>query len=523
MITIGTKKAKLYKGNTIIKQVYLGAKQVYPSGNTVTYMVDSNVSYAEEVDEGASCLSPKTFTPSKSGWTFVGWREDRTASGSVLTSKVMGDVAITLYAVFRVGVTVTYYNNAATASHTSGYRYYNNGNTANPSFTLSQAARSGWSTRGWSTSIAGNGGITYNNATAFTITSNITLYGMYQQAVTLSYNGNSATSGSMAAQTGTVYYNSNGNTTAASLTVKANGFSRTNFMFVNWALGSTESSIRYSAGNAISLTANATLYAIWKMTTTAVFNYTGNVQTFTVPVTGTYKLEVWGAQGGKGSSDDGYTAYEGGKGGYSVGYINLTKSQILYICVGGGGNGSGGNAGSGTCYNGGGRSTKSNSNGGGATHIALNTNRGVLSNYASYKSEILIVAGGGGGSVVTWYVSDLCWPVGGSGGGASGGNGAAAISGAGGYGTGGTQTVAGGRNTDGNGAFATIGGFGYGGPGQSDSAGGGGGWYGGGGGHNYNGDAAGGGGSGYIGGVTNASTSNGVRSGNGYAQITQSS
>ena len=48
--------------------------------------------------------------------------------------------------------------------------------------------------------------------------------------------------------------------------------------------------------------------------------------------------------------------------------------------------------GNGTYYDGGG-------SGGGATHIAT-TNRGVLSNYQSYKSDILIVAGGGGGG---WY------------------------------------------------------------------------------------------------------------------------
>lgn len=38
------------------------------------------------------------------------------------------------------------------------------------------------------------------------------------------------------------------------------------------------------------------------------FIYTGNVQTFTAPVTGTYTFEVWGAQGG--------TSGYGGKGGY---------------------------------------------------------------------------------------------------------------------------------------------------------------------------------------------------------------
>lgn len=36
--------------------------------------------------------------------------------------------------------------------------------------------------------------------------------------------------------------------------------------------------------------------------------------------------------------------------------------------------------------------------GGGATHIALNSNRGVLSNYSSYANELLIVAGGGAGA-----------------------------------------------------------------------------------------------------------------------------
>ena len=28
------------------------------------------------------------------------------------------------------------------------------------------------------------------------------------------------------------------------------------------------------------------------------FDYTGDEQTFTAPISGTYKLEIWGAQGG---------------------------------------------------------------------------------------------------------------------------------------------------------------------------------------------------------------------------------
>ena len=60
-----------------------------------------------------------------------------------------------------------------------------------------------------------------------------------------------------------------------------------------------------------------------------IFNYTGGIQTYTVPVTGVYKLEAYGAQGGC------YNSSGGGLGGYSVGYKTLNAGQILYICVGG--------------------------------------------------------------------------------------------------------------------------------------------------------------------------------------------
>ena len=124
------------------------------------------------------------------------------------------------------------------------------------------------------------------------------------------------------------------------------------------------------------------------------FSYTGNVQTFTAPVTGEYMLEVWGAQGGS-------YVNNGGKGGYSKGNCN-SEGQTIYVVGGAGGNGSSDytNPGSGG-YNGGGTGGKagqsaSGSGGGGATHIA--TRSGLLSSLSSYKSDVLIVAGGGGGA-----------------------------------------------------------------------------------------------------------------------------
>lgn len=54
------------------------------------------------------------------------------------------------------------------------------------------------------------------------------------------------------------------------------------------------------------------------------FDYTGSEQTFTASVSGTYRLETWGAQGGN-----------GGYGGYSVGEIKLSENSNLYIVIGG--------------------------------------------------------------------------------------------------------------------------------------------------------------------------------------------
>lgn len=118
------------------------------------------------------------------------------------------------------------------------------------------------------------------------------------------------------------------------------------------------------------------------------FNYTGSGQTFTAPADGEYLLEVAGAQGGKEKDT------VGGLGGSSSGKVTLKKGQTIYIYVGGAGSSNDTNGG----YNGGGSTGNGGTSGGGATHIAT-TNRGVLKNYSSNKSDVLIVAGGGGG----WY------------------------------------------------------------------------------------------------------------------------
>ncbi|WP_257142815.1 glycine rich domain-containing protein [Bacillus toyonensis] len=234
------------------------------------------------------------------------------------------------------------------------------------------------------------------------------------------------------------------------------------------------------------------------------FQYTGNVQSFTVPYTGTYKLTTWGAQGGDnsfetfpGNSD------QGGLGGYAEGEVSLTKGETIYVVVGGQGENAVNDENKGG-YNGGGDSSWG-SGGGGATHIA--TVDGLLASLSNNTSAILIVAGGGGG-VAGGGKSDR---DGGYAGGPSYGNNKMA-----------TQTNG---YSFGQGEPVSIEGF-Y-------SGGGGGGWYGG-----YYGTekifkSYGGGGSSYIGGAFDGETIAGNQSipspsgetktgntGNGYARIT---
>ena len=68
-------------------------------GYKVTYIVNGST-YTELVQNGESCLSPKTFTPSLSDAKFLGWSASA-SSTNVLSSKVMNGTPVTLYAVWK--------------------------------------------------------------------------------------------------------------------------------------------------------------------------------------------------------------------------------------------------------------------------------------------------------------------------------------------------------------------------------------------------------------------------------------
>jgi hypothetical protein len=257
--------------------------------------------------------------------------------------------------------------------------------------------------------------------------------------------------------------------------------------------------------DAWSLVVSKSLSVIKINLTPKVFAFTGNYQTFTAPATKTYKLEVWGAQGGFGVSSTGYSLDTGGKGGYAYGNIALTKGEVLYLYVGGLGqsaNGSGALGG----WNGGGRAQwygnyGGGGGGGGGTDIRRNGQ--------TLNHRIIVGGGGGGGQNYSNY---------GGGGGLTGGIGTR------GYGydlaRGGTQTAGGTQDYY---LHGENGSFGLGGsttPSMTDhpsfGGGGGGGWYGGAG----RNDTPGGGGSSYLGTLANAGATSDARSGVGAVTIT---
>lgn len=140
------------------------------------------------------------------------------------------------------------------------------------------------------------------------------------------------------------------------------------------------------------------------------FDYTGNYQEFEAPVSGYYFIETWGAQGGNAKYN---TQYYGGKGGYSSGYLYLSKGEKLYIYVGGMGISHSGTSTdtpteNGNGYNGGaaGHFVANNSNGGGgggATDIRYFGNTTPSDEQLAWDSELglnsrIMVTGGGGGA-----------------------------------------------------------------------------------------------------------------------------
>ena len=252
--------------------------------------------------------------------------------------------------------------------------------------------------------------------------------------------------------------------------------------------------------------------------TTTTFNYTGGVQTFTVPA-GVNSINI-DASGASGGQDLTHTA--SANGGRVQATMAVTAGQVLNIYVGGAGidgsgitNGGLGQAAAGG-YNGGGASgyySTSNytgGSGGGATDIRVGG--------TALGNRMLVAGGGGGGGYETSA------EAGGAGGGTTGGNGTngsigITVATGGSPSAGGSGGTYGGQPSGGNGSLG-VGGDAS--TGDGVAGGGGGGYYGGGGGGTTGSGPAngGGGGSSYTDpSLTSVTHTQGYNAGNGVLSI----
>ena len=182
---------------------------------------------------------------------------------------------------------------------------------------------------------------------------------------------------------------------------------RTGYLFDGWIykLTGVEDILTFDLKN-YTEKATITVYANWTPARLWEYEYKGFAQEFTAPVTGDYKMEAWGANGGDPTKYMLGRRY-GGTGAYTSGIIHLEEGQKIYVYVGGkGANGylpsnyvqiAGG-------WNGGGYGVDDSNNdecsggGGGATDFRLVD--GAWNSFASLKSRIMVAAGGGGSVAV---------------------------------------------------------------------------------------------------------------------------
>jgi prepilin-type N-terminal cleavage/methylation domain-containing protein len=155
--------------------------------------------------------------------------------------------------------------------------------------------------------------------------------------------------------------------------------------------------VTYNVSDSSGNKATAVARTVQVISSTYAFSYTGNYQTFTVPYTGSYQMELWGA-GVSSSTSVGQNHFT--NGGYVSGIITLNKGEVYYVYVGGNGTygGYGGTSVGGWNGGGGGAAYSSTTwaavQGNGATDIRLVS--GSWDDMASLKSRIMVAGGGAG-------------------------------------------------------------------------------------------------------------------------------
>jgi uncharacterized repeat protein (TIGR02543 family) len=298
-------------GTCSITAYQAGNTSYYPATPvTVTFNVQSyTVTYNLNGASGSAPLDPNSpyasgqdvtitaTTPTRTGYTFSGWNTASGGSGtSYASSSTLTAISanVVLYAQWTLVTTYTVTYDANGGSGAPSTSTHNDNSTVTVSAT--EPIRRGYRFVEWQNS----GGTPYDPEDTFTIAGNVTLTAQWIQVLTISYDANSATSGS--APTSTTH-DSGSNPTLASNT---GSLARTGFTFEGWNTASNGTGTSYSeAGSYSNITSDQVFYAKWYATLT----YNANSGTGTAPTDSTKYRPSQGATvaAATGLSRTGYT------------------------------------------------------------------------------------------------------------------------------------------------------------------------------------------------------------------------
>ena len=218
---------------------------------TVTFAGNGSTggSMATETDNAPTALSANAFT--RIGFVFSGWN---TAANGTGTAYAPGAAypftsSATLYAQWTSNTpyTVTFNGNGSTSGTMAAET-----NNAPTALAADAFVRSGYTFSGWNTAANGTGAA-YAAGATYAFTSNTTLYAQWTIIPdTVIFNGNGATSGSMAAETSKV---------PSALT--ANSYVRSGYTFSGWNTAANGTGTAYAAGVTFPFSVSTTLYAQW--------------------------------------------------------------------------------------------------------------------------------------------------------------------------------------------------------------------------------------------------------------------
>ncbi len=232
---------------------------------TVSYNANGGTNApSDQTKTHDAALTLSTAVPSRSGYTFLGWATDKSATTAIYQagSSFTTNADTTLYAVWKANTyTVSYNANGGTNAPSAQTK------THDVALKLSSTVptRPGYTFLGWATDKSATTAI-YQAGSSFTTNADTTLYAVWK------------------AYTYNVSYDANGGSNAPTdqikthdvvLTLSAIVPTRDGYTFLGWATDKSATTAIYQAGGAFTTNADTTLYAVWKANTYTV-SYNAN-------------------------------------------------------------------------------------------------------------------------------------------------------------------------------------------------------------------------------------------------------